>query len=80
MRDREELLAEVLHLPEQERAEVAARIIESLEDIPEDAVEEAWADELERRCAAVDSGQLVTLDWNDLRLRVEREIFGRTPR
>jgi putative addiction module component (TIGR02574 family) len=77
MRDTKELLAEVLELPQQDRAEVAARILESLEEIPDTDVDEAWALELERRAAAVDSGQVVTSDWNVLRRRIEREIFGR---
>jgi len=77
MRNTETLLAEVLDLPEQERAEVAARILESLEQSQDDDVDEAWARELERRAAAVDSGQVVTSDWNVLRRRIEREIFGR---
>jgi putative addiction module component (TIGR02574 family) len=77
MRDTEQLLAEVLDLPEHDRAEVAARILESLEDVHDDGVDEAWARELERRSAAVDSGEVVTSDWNVLRQRIERDIFGR---
>ena len=75
MRDKEQILAEVLDLPEQDRAEVAARILESLEDIHDHGVDEAWARELERRGAAVDSGEVVTSDWNVLRQRIEREIL-----
>jgi hypothetical protein len=40
-------------------------------------VHQAWLDEIERRCAAVDAGEAVTSDWNEFRDRVEREIFGR---
>ena len=77
MRDAEQLLAEVLNLPEPERADVAARILESLEGSHDADVDEAWARELERRAAAVDSGEVVTSDWNVLRRRIERDIFGR---
>jgi putative addiction module component (TIGR02574 family) len=77
MRDTATLLSEVLDLPEQDRAEVAARILESLEETQDAGVDEAWARELERRSAAVDSGQVVTSDWNVLRRRIERDIFGR---
>jgi putative addiction module component (TIGR02574 family) len=77
MRDTEELLAEVLELPKQDRAEVAARILQSLEEVSETNVDDAWARELEQRSAAVDSGQVVTSDWNVLRRRIERDIFGR---
>ena len=77
MRNTETLLAEVLDLPEQDRAEVAARILESLEETQDAGVDEAWARELERRAAAVDSGQVVTSDWKVLRRRIERDVFGR---
>ena len=77
MRDTATLLSEVLDLPEQDRAEVAARILESLDDTQDADVDEAWARELERRAAAVDSGEVVTSDWNVLRRRIERDIFGR---
>jgi len=71
------LLDQVLSLPEQKRAEIAARLLESLEpDMPAD-VEAAWAEEIESRCAAVDSGALSTSDWNDVRARIERDIFHR---
>jgi putative addiction module component (TIGR02574 family) len=77
MRDTEDLIAEVLELPLEARAEVAARLLESLEEVPDPDVDEAWARELERRCAAVDSGEVVTSDWNVLRRRIEHDIFGR---
>jgi len=73
----EELLDEVLRLPEQERAEIAARLIESLEREVDPNVDAAWAHEIEQRCAALDAGQAVTSDWNDVRRRIEEEIFRR---
>jgi putative addiction module component (TIGR02574 family) len=77
MSDTEALLEQVLRLPEPERAEVAVRILESLEHERDEDVDEAWAAEIERRCAAVDAGTMVTSDWNDVRRRIERDIFGR---
>jgi hypothetical protein len=43
----------------------------------DNGVDEAWAKEIERRCAALDSGEAVTSDWNEFRVRIEREIFRR---
>lgn len=78
MRDTEALLAEVLELPALARAELAARILESLDGPPDAAdVGEAWAREIERRAAAIDNGEVVTSDWDVLRRRIERDIFGR---
>jgi len=73
----EQLLGEALRLPEDERAEIAARLIESLEREVDPDVDAAWAAEIERRCAALDAGQAVTSDWNDVRRRIEQEIFRR---
>lgn len=76
MRDIEEFLAQALALPVHDRAEIAERILASLDGVDE-GVDEAWARELERRCAAVDAGELVTSDWRAVRFRIERDIFGR---
>ena len=73
----EKLLTIALELPEEQRAEIAARLLESLDHSDDEGVDEAWAKEIERRCAALDSGEAVTTDWEELRSRIEREIFGR---
>lgn len=43
----------------------------------ESDLEQAWAEEIERRCEEVDSGKASTSDWETFRQRVEREVFGR---
>lgn len=73
----ERLLTEALRLSDSERAELAARLIESLESETDSDVDAAWAAEIERRCEALDSGTAVTSDWSDVRRRIESEIFGR---
>jgi putative addiction module component (TIGR02574 family) len=77
MKDTAALLDQVLSLPENDRAEMATRILESLDPEAQRDVDEAWAVEIERRCAAVDAGTLATSDWKDVRARIERDIFGR---
>lgn len=72
-----DLLKQVLSLPEHDRARIAARLLESLDDDDREGVDEAWAREIERRCAALDSGEAVTSDWNEFRDRIERDVFGR---
>jgi putative addiction module component (TIGR02574 family) len=71
------VLEQALRLPEHDRAEIAARLLESLDPQTQQDVDEAWAAEIERRCAAVDSGEMTTSDWRDVRARIERDIFGR---
>ncbi len=63
------ILQDALGLSEQERAEIATRLIESLDAHDSDAtgVEEAWAAEIERRCAALDAGTTGTTAWDHVR-------------
>lgn len=77
MMDTHTLLSQVLELSERDRAELAARLLESLDPESDSAIDDAWAEEIERRCAATDAGTNVTSDWNDVRQRIERDIFAR---
>lgn len=77
MSDTTTLLEQALSLPEHERARLAARLLESLDENAQHDVDAAWAEEIDRRCAAVDAGTMATSDWKDVRARIEREIFGR---
>ena len=77
MIDSTTLLEQALSLPEHERARIAARLLESLDEEAQSEVDGAWAAQIERRCAAVDAGTLATSDWSAVRSRIERQIFGR---
>ncbi len=68
------LLEGVLSLPGTERADIAARLIQSLDNGSDAAVDEAWAAEIERRCRELDSGDAVTSDWADVRQRIESRL------
>ncbi|MBM4093892.1 MAG: addiction module protein [Planctomycetes bacterium] len=76
-RKKELLLDEVLRLPEGDRADLAVKLIESLDGKPDADVDAAWAEEIERRCAALDAGESVASDWEVVRSRIEREVFRR---
>jgi putative addiction module component (TIGR02574 family) len=69
------VLQDALALPELERAEIAARLIESLDDDADQGVDDAWVAEIERRCAALDAGEAITSDWADVRRRIETQIL-----
>ena len=59
-----ELMSRSLALSSQDRAEMAHRLLLSLEeDEPETGVEQVWADEIERRLGSVDQGKSVSIDW-----------------
>ena len=71
------VLAKALRLESNERAEVAAELLASL-DGPTDAdAEAAWATEIERRVAAIEAGTVTLESWEDVRRRIEEEILGR---
>ena len=71
------LLHEALVLPTEERAELAAESIASLDGSADTGVEAAWAAEIERRATKVLSGESEGTPWGDVRRRIEREISGR---
>ena len=67
------LLVEALSVPPEERAALAARLIESLEgeSVDEDA-EAAWAAEIERRVQAIQAGTARTIPWEEARARIQK--------
>ena len=79
MTDRaQEVLREALTLPVNERADVAAELLASLDDAAAEnpaEVEAAWAAEIERRCAALDAGRTGTASWDELRRQIKAEIL-----
>lgn len=76
----QELLREALALPVEERADVAAELLASLDEPPTSdiaAVEAAWAREIERRARRVMSGESVGEPWDDVRRRVAQRLADR---
>ena len=57
----------VLHLPIQQRAELAHKLLLSLEDQSEDEIAQAWHAEALRRAAELDSGQADTVSAEEVR-------------
>ena len=71
------LLREALSLSEEERADLIAEHLVSLEGHAEDdepAVERAWAEALERRAGRVLAGESSGEDWLQVRDRVGRAL------
>jgi Putative addiction module component len=75
-RETRELVDEALELPLDERAKIAAELLESLHEAEQD-VEGAWATEIQKRVAAARAGELAGTDWRTVLDRVEREVLGR---
>lgn len=55
-----------LHLPPKQRAELAHKLLLSLEDQNEDEIAEAWRVEVLRRAAEIDSGLAETVSAEEV--------------
>ncbi len=66
------LLEDALGLPENDRADLAARLIDSLDQHGDDDAPLAWDAEIARRIADVDSGSVKPVPWPEAR----RMILG----
>ena len=75
-RETNDLLHEALELPLNERAKIAAELLESLHDAESD-VDAAWAEEIRARASAVREGELQGTDWRLVLDKVEQDILGR---
>ena len=76
----QEVLREALALPLDERADVAAELLASLDEAaaehPAD-VEAAWAAEIEKRARRVMAGESEGIPWEEVRTRAEAELRKR---
>jgi len=64
------LFEEASHLDEGDRAALAGLLLESLNQPPSPGVEAAWAEEIERRVRQLDSGEIETVPWEDVKKRL----------
>lgn len=76
-RNVEDLLREASELPEPQRAELAGRLLESLDGHPEEGVEAAWAEEVERRVRQLESGEVKTIPWEEVRAKLYARLNGK---
>lgn len=70
-RTADDLREEVLALPTQERARIASELLASLdsEAVDETEIDELWSAETQRRAAMLDTGEAVTLTWEEIERR-----------
>ena len=74
------LLREALALSLDERADVAAELLASLDETTSEdsaAVQAAWASEIERRARRVLTGESVGEAWEDVREHIVRRLTNR---
>ncbi|MCG6962464.1 MAG: addiction module protein [Acidobacteria bacterium] len=68
------LLDQALQLPDDERAEMAALLLRSLDAVTDEGAEEAWDREIERRLAEVDAGAVELMPWDEAKHRIFRSL------
>jgi putative addiction module component (TIGR02574 family) len=67
-----ELYEKASQLSENDRAELAGLLLETLQLPPDPNVEAAWAAEIQRRLAEYRAGQVRTVSWPELRAQLHR--------
>jgi hypothetical protein len=77
---REELLAQLLRLPREDRAQLAQELLVSLEEPDDDAVAAAWVPELERRSREMAEGAVQAVEWTTARAEILLELERRRAR
>ena len=69
-REAAEILKDALALPPEARAALAGSLLESLDSEVDEDAEAAWATEVNRRVADLDSGAVKTISWTEIRRRL----------
>lgn len=74
-RDPKEIAAEALELPLTARAELASRLLDSLDDLSEEENDQLWAQEAERRYAEYKAGNIEAVPAEEVfaRLRARKK-------
>lgn len=74
-RNLDDIAAEALELPLTARAELASRLLDSLDDLSEEESDQLWAEEAERRYAEYKAGNIKAVPAEEVfaRLRSRKE-------
>lgn len=70
------LLDEAASFSEEERADLASRLLESLDPASEQGVNEAWEHEVVRRVSELRSGAVQTVPWEQVRQEALQTLNG----
>jgi putative addiction module component (TIGR02574 family) len=72
-----ELLKHALTLSHEERAELASNLIDSLDPTIDPNAERAWQEEIARRLEDVETGNVKTLPWEEVRRKGRTLLNGK---
>ena len=65
-----DLLKQALDLNEKDRAMLAGILIESLEEKPDEDLDEVWRAEVAHRVSELESGDVKAISWDDVKTRL----------
>jgi putative addiction module component (TIGR02574 family) len=66
----QQILSAALSLPENDRAVLAAELIDSLDPNSDADHDAAWGEEIARRIKAIDNGETKLIPWAEVRVRI----------
>jgi len=69
-----DLLQKALSLAEEERADLACSLMESLDAAVEEGAQSAWDEEISRRVTELDSGKAKTVPWDEVRRKISSRL------
>ena len=67
------ILENALNMPQEQRAFIAGRLIDSLDDKTDADVEAAWQDEIQKRIAGAEKGEASFMSWDVVKKRLRGE-------
>jgi putative addiction module component (TIGR02574 family) len=76
---RQQILSAALSLPKNDRAVLAAELIDSLDPAADADYETAWSEEISHRIAALDAGATKTIPWEKVRDRMVNRAAYKQP-
>jgi putative addiction module component (TIGR02574 family) len=71
------VLADALELPAEDRLDVAAELLASVDSEADPGWEAAWVAECDRRMAEVENGSVQPVSWPEARERIRSRLAGR---
>ncbi len=72
-----DLFSEATELDENDRAQLAGLLLESIDGERDPDVEAAWAQEIERRLASVKDGTATLIAWEDVKRDAHAKLVKR---
>lgn len=75
--DVQDLLQKALALPDHDRAELAGSLLASLDEVADPDVDAAWQQEIARRSAGIQSGQVNTVPWEAVQQKARSLLHGK---